>query len=930
MKNTLALRAVLLLALTADAAEIHVRPEGPIHTLAEAQREARKTKATVIVHAGTYYLPETIKFTPADSGCTYAAAPGETVVLSGGLRLDLKWEPFRDGIMQAKTPGRLAVDQLFINGQRQFMARYPNYDANIRPYGGFAADAFSRERAARWSDPAGGFIHAMHRAHWGGYHYRITGKNEKGEVTYEGGWQNNRQMGMHPQHRYVENIFEELDAPSEWFHNAKTGTLYYKPAAGLDLAKAVVEVVRPRHLVEFNGTKEKPVRNVTLRGFVFRHAARTFMDVKEPLLRSDWTIYRGGAVLFNGAEECTLADCEFDQLGGNAIFVNNYNRRVTVRGCDIHDTGASAVAFVGDPKAVRNPLFEYGQRLSYSQIDKTPGPQTDNYPADCLVEDCLIRRMGVVEKQATGIELSMAMGITIRHCSIYEASRAGINISEGTFGGHVIEFCDVFDTVRETGDHGSFNSWGRDRFWGLKDAPAAELPTLALLDVVKPNVIRNSRWRCDHGWDVDLDDGSSNYEIYNNLFLHGGLKLREGFCRKVWNNIAVNNSLHPHVWYENSGDEVTRNIWMGAYRPAVMKIAKWGKEVDRNLFTTSDADRTRFAANGCDANSLVGDAMFVDAAKGDYRVKDGSPALKLGFQNFPMDQFGVTSARLKAIARTPELPGLDAAKPAAITKERTEHFWLQAKARNLEGEEFSAFGVSKESGGVHLVEVPAGSAAAKCGFQTGDLIQTINFQPARHFAELMQRQNEASGALGVGIVRGQQSRNLRVESFPVVMTETALAPAAAVAPIREISARPSTRNDPLATLHDNKLATGYGPVFANGVRGGIYRADLGSVKRIVSVATWSHHYGGKRGAQNFVLFGSAADDPGWDVNARTRFTPIAEVDTRGNKRGAHHGTLIRNSTGQPLGSFRWLVWVVQPVTDKLENTSFQEFQIKAE
>ncbi len=207
--------------------------------------------------------------------------------------------------------------------------------ANVRPYGGYAADAFSTERAARWADPAGGFIHAMHRAHWGGYHYRITGKNAKGEVTYEGGWQNNRQMGMHPQHRYVENIFEELDAPGEWFHNAKTGTLYYYPPAGVDLKTATVEVVRLRHLVEFNGAK-----NVTLRGFIFRHAARTFMDTKEPLLRSDWTVYRGGAVLFNNSEDCTVADCEFDQLGGNAIFVNNCNRRIRIAGCDIHDTGA--------------------------------------------------------------------------------------------------------------------------------------------------------------------------------------------------------------------------------------------------------------------------------------------------------------------------------------------------------------------------------------------------------------------------------------------------------------------------------------------------------------------------------------------------------------------------------------------------------------
>ena len=96
---------------------------------------------------------------------------------------------------------------------------------------------------------------------------------------------------------------------------------------------------------------------------------------------------------------------------------------------------------------------------------------------------------------------------------------------------------------------------------------------------------------------------------------------------------------------------------MGAYRPAGgMPKGKWGKMIDNNLFATSDADRTKFADHGCDAHSLVGDPLFVDPANGDYQVKDGSPALKLGFENFPMDQFGVQKPELKKIAPTPELP----------------------------------------------------------------------------------------------------------------------------------------------------------------------------------------------------------------------------------------------------------------------------------
>ena len=96
-----------------------------------------------------------------------------------------------------------------------------------------------------------------------------------------------------------------------------------------------------------------------------------------------------------------------------------------------------------------------------------------------------------------------------------------------------------------------------------------------LLDVVKPNVLRNNRWRCDHGWDIDLDDGSSNYHITNNLCLHGGLKLREGFHRTVENNIIVGNSFHPHVWYADSGDVFAHNIVGTAYRPIRMPKV-WG------------------------------------------------------------------------------------------------------------------------------------------------------------------------------------------------------------------------------------------------------------------------------------------------------------------------------------------------------------------
>jgi hypothetical protein len=532
---------------SAPAADIYVSPAGrdsnsgakarPLASLAAAQRVARSRKSagsvTVWLRGGTYYLPQTLVFTPEDSGTgkspvTYAAFPGEEPVISGGIRLRLTWTPYRDGILMARVPAGLRTDQLFVNGRRQTLARYPNYDPAAAYFNGWSPNAFSHERAARWKDPRGGYIHAMHRNMWGDFHYAITGKDANGNLTYEGGWQNNRRMGMHDKYRFVENIFEELDAPGEWFLDEKTSTLYFYPPAGIDLKTATVEAVRLRHLIEFRGGERAPVQWIRLRGLTLRHAARTFMENREPLLRSDWTIYRGGAILLTGAEDCALEELFIDQVGGNAIFVNNHDRRIAIRRCQVFEAGANGVAFVGDPRAVRNPLFEYSQRQSLKDIDLTPGPKTDNYPADCLLEDSLIYRTGRVEKQTAPVEISMSQAITVRHCSIYDVPRAGIDISDGAWGGHVIEYCDVFDTVKETGDHGSFNSWGRDRYWELKDLNPNTIAAgiyrgLPLLDTVKPIVLRNNRWRCDHGWDIDLDDGSTNYRIYNNLALNGGI-----------------------------------------------------------------------------------------------------------------------------------------------------------------------------------------------------------------------------------------------------------------------------------------------------------------------------------------------------------------------------------------------------------------------
>jgi hypothetical protein len=740
----------------------------PFASINRAMAEARITSGKVVIYllGGIHHLGQPIVFTSGDSRkenetLTITNFKNQKVTLSGSVVLHLKWKAYKNGIWQAKVTQDLIFDELFVNGQLQRMARYPNYDSTARFYGGTAADALAKERVARWESPGGGYIHALHPYEWGDIHYIIKGKNDKGELDLEGGWQNNRRMGMHEKHRFIENIFEELDTVNEWFYDKKTKTLYYFPPVDLDIETAKFETPQIAHLFEFKGTETNPVRNITIEGLTLTQTLRTFMQNKEPLLRSDWTIYRGGAVFFDDAVNCSLKNCTLNNLGGNAIFLNNFNRGCEVSGCSISEIGASAVCFVGDPNAVRSPSFEYNEFVPLTQIDLTPGPKTNNYPAECKVFDNLMFDLGLIEKQSAAVELSMCRDIYVSHNTIYDVPRAGINISEGTWGGHVIEYNDVFNTVKESGDHGSFNSWGRDRFWHPNRATLDSIVEnnfeLAMLDVVKPITIRNNRMRCDHGWDIDLDDGSSNYLIYNNLCLNGGIKLREGVNRVVENNIIINNSFHPHVWFRNSNDIFRRNIVSTGYLP--INITVWGKEVDYNVFPDSISLKEAWN-RGTDKNSVCGQLFFENPQEGDFRLRDGSIAFSIGFENFAMDSFGVVSPGLKTLAKQVPIPAVIALN--RVSDDEIIDF-MGAKVKNLQtlGER-SATGMYATRG-VLIVEVTAGSGASKF-LQVNDVILSFNYRQIEKLRDLLEARMSVIGSnTEVVVFRNQKEIKMKVE-----------------------------------------------------------------------------------------------------------------------------------------------------------------------
>jgi membrane-associated protease RseP (regulator of RpoE activity) len=326
--------------------------------------------------------------------------------------------------------------------------------------------------------------------------------------------------------------------------------------------------------------------------------------------------------------------------------------------------------------------------------------------------------------------------------------------------------------------------------------------------------------------------------------------------------------------------------------------------------------------------------MFVDPKNGDFRVKEGSPALKLGFKNFPMDQFGVKKPSLKAIAKTPEMPTGQPkkGKSGPVVMVTTDSFWLGVKLQNLKGEEFSAFGTRKEDGGVALSKVPAGSAAASAGLKEGDLVQSVNGKKTKTIADLLTVLAKSGDApLKLKVVRNQAVTKLTITPAAYVLTESTTTDSFSklelpTASGRTITANVVTGNSPLSSLTDGKLAKNYGPVFANGIHSGAYKMDLGSAKSVAAITSWSHNQGNSRGAQRVTLYGSnAASDPGWNLK---KYTALSTIDTTGIPAKAFNAASLRARKGNELGEFRWIVWSVSPVSKNAENSAFQELSVE--
>ena len=441
-----------------------------------------------------------------------------------------------------------------------------------------------------WAHPETGVLHTFMCQYWGNWIFAIEGRNmSEREITFaRGGFQEARGCAI-GREWFVENIFEELDSPNEWFYDESEQHLYLYPNGTTPPSSGITTNLH--RLFNIQGTKDDPVYNITFINVTFTHTEPTYLQPYEVPSGGDYSIHRGGAVFAEGVDGFTVQTCLFDSPGGNGLFMSNYMRNAVVERNEFKFVGDFAIAAIGSSKL----------------MDGTTGEQ----PRGTRVINNLIHDFGLFGKQTSAYMQSLACQTEIMGNVFFNGPRSGINFNDGFGGGNVIQENLGFNVVRETGDHGAFNSWDRQPYLTkVKDGVTPSL--IPATSYMTKNFFINNYHST---FPIDHDDGTGYYYDSYNFLVYGGYKNFIGHSQTVVNNIYVfPNAYHYLPTVEDGMLGSFLNYGYCALSGGNQRgeyAAGWGELWADNICITTEPDIYSFS--GCNPNGDMKDLIPMTA-----------------------------------------------------------------------------------------------------------------------------------------------------------------------------------------------------------------------------------------------------------------------------------------------------------------------------
>ena len=353
---------------------------------ADALSPTTANDVTVNMQAGTYRLTQPLTFAAADSGANgyniiYSGVGAQRPTISGSTAITgwTQTDATRN-IWSATVPSTLATRQLYVNGVRAQVAQGPLPVTLTQTATGYTASAAT---LASWGNPADiEFVYTQGKGigSWTEPRCRVASIAGTTITMSQPCWDNStkrvKALGLgnnlsgSPTH--IENAYELLTQPGQWYLNMSSHQLSYIPLPGQNMQTADVEAPTLQTLVQGNGTLDAPVHNLTFNNLQFayatwlgpnspdgfsevqanytltgQHAAQTegtceYSTPQGSCPYGAWT-QTPANVAFQAAQEVTFASDSFTHLGAAGLGLEYGSQNNLVYGSEFTDISGTGL-----------------------------------------------------------------------------------------------------------------------------------------------------------------------------------------------------------------------------------------------------------------------------------------------------------------------------------------------------------------------------------------------------------------------------------------------------------------------------------------------------------------------------------------------------------------------------------------------------------
>lgn len=520
----------------------------PFRTLERAQQAARSVDphvaaakdVTVFLYGGTYRLTRPLDFDPRDSGrnghhVIWRNVPGQHPVVSGGRQITGWHLVDQTKKIWAADVGDLKTRQLYVDGRRVTRARGPmNPQGFTKTSTGYIAPDATM---ASWRNPSD--IEVVSRREWKQFRCPVASVKETTITMQQPCWHNTSlQFGMGLP-SWIENAYELLDLPGEWYLDRQAGRLYYIPKADEDISTADVVAPVLQTLVRGEGTLDEPLRDVRFEGITFAHATWLAPNTDEGyavvqagfrIVGSDNPVFNQtmpnwvqtpAALVFQNARGIELRRNTFTHLGAAGVNLETGSQGSQVVGNRFEDISSTGIQVGGTMK-----------------VDHHPGDPRQ-IVKDNTVSSNVVARVAVENADAVGIFVGYTTHTTVAHNEVFDLPYTGISVGWGW---------------------GLFDAGGNPNYPGNNGLPVYDTPTTSRDNQIRDNRIFDVMKTLRDGAGIYALSAQPGTQVSGNYIDHvagnyGGLYPDEASAYQEWtDNVVQDVPIWLHIWTSSIHD----------------------------------------------------------------------------------------------------------------------------------------------------------------------------------------------------------------------------------------------------------------------------------------------------------------------------------------------------------------------------------------